>query len=441
MPRHENQANRRRNWRVVALIWALALTPMPSLSTLAAAQTADLERLREQAKSQPRDANAQTELGQALLRAGQLDDAERALKKAAQLQRGSIAAAYEVLKVTFERGDHRAARGACATFKKTAAGSPYEHLCFARAFLIWHRSSRAIEYLDAALALDADHEESLLALGDAERLSGNYDAAERAYQRVRNVAPTRVEASLGLAKVAIARGDQARGIELLRATLATTAHWPEVNFELGRLLEGPEALDLLRRAVALRANWDVAELALGDALLTAGHAAESEQAATQVIARNPRLAEAHTLLGRARQAQGNSTGAEQALTEALTLVPNLPEATLARADLFAQTERYEEAFAEYQKAAGLRPLDAEPLLRAARLCVQTQRLSLAAAFLDRALDRAPQLAAALALYGDVMAARGDRADAKTMYERALAGEGEFDRSAVEQALRKLKPAG
>lgn len=433
--------NMKQGWdtRRVARMLAVVLA-MTSFGSLVRAQAAGLDGLRERAKAEPRNAEVQTELGQALLRAGELDEAERVLKKAAQLQRTSVAAAYEVLKVTFERGDHRAARGACAGFKQVAAGTPYEHLCFARAFLIWHRGSRAVEYLNAAFALDADHVESLIALGDAERIGGHYDDAARAYERARNLSD-RADATLGLAKVEVARGNRDRAIELLRTLQTRTPLWPEVAFELGRLLQGPEALDLLRQAVTLRARWDLAELALGDALLKAGQAAEAEQAATQVIARNPRLAEAHTLLGRARQAQGNPAGAEQALSEALTLVPNLPEATLARADLYAATERFEEAFAEYQKAAGLRPLDAEPLLSAARLCIRLQRLNLAAAFLDRALDRAPRSAAALALYGDVMLARGDRADAKTMYERALTAEGTFDRALVEAALRKLKPAG
>lgn len=401
-----------------------------------AAQDEVLDPLRARAKAEPRNAAATTELGQALLRAGQLDEAERVLRKAAQLQRGSVEAAYEVLKVTFERSDHRAARGACAQFKTIAAGTPYEHLCFARAFLIWHRSSRAIEYLNAALALDADHIESLLAVGDAERIGGNYPAAAQAYERARALSD-RIEAYVGLARVALAQNDRMKATELLRTAHARAPTWPEVVFELGRLVPGQESLDLLRRAVVLRPGWDAAEVALGDALLSAGHAAEAEQAASAVVERNPQLAEAHTLLGRARQAQGNPAGAEQALTEALTLVPNLPEATLARADLYAATERYEEAFSEYQKAAGLRPLDADPLLRAARLCLQLQRLNLAAAFLDRALDRSPRLADALALYGDVMVARGDRADAKTMYERALSGEGELDRPRVQQALAKL----
>lgn len=408
-------------------------------TTTAQAPVGGLEALRQRAKTEPRNAAAQTELGQALLRAGQLDEAERVLKKAAAMQRGSIEAAYEVLKVTFARGDHRAARGACARFKPVATGTPYEHLCFARAFLIWHRSSRAIEYLDAALALDADHVESLLAVGDAELIGGNYDAADRAYERARGLSNP-VQAQLGLARVALARGDRTRAISVLRSVKERAADWPEVVYELGRLLDGDESLALLQQAVALRPGWDQAALALGEAQLEAGHADRAEAAAAEVIARNPRVAEAHTLLGRARQAQGNLAGAEQALTESLTLVPNLPEATLARADLFAATERYEEAFAEYQKAAGLRPLDSDPLLRAARLSLRLQRFNLAAAFLDRALDRSPRLAAALALYGDVMVARGDRADARGMYERALAGEGELDRAQVQEALRKLKPA-
>lgn len=418
--------------RLGALVLALITMFAPGVS----AQTTAVDSLQVRAKAEPRNAAAQTELGRALLRAGQLDAAERTLRKAAQLQRGSVAAEYEILNVTFERGDHRAARGECSRFKRVAAGTPYEHLCYARAFLIWHRASRAIEYLNQALALDADHVESLLALGDAERIGGNYDGADRAYERARGLSD-RVEAYLGSARVAVARGDRPKAITLLRAALERGPTWPEVLFELGRLVEGPEGLDLLRQAVTQRAHWDLADLAFGDAQLKGGQAAEAERVATEVIARNPQLAEAHTLLGRARQAQGNPAGAEQAFGEALTLVPNLPEATLARADLYADTNRHEEAFAEYQKAAGLRALDPDPLLRAARLCIRLQRQNLAAAYLDRALERAPRAAVVLALYGDVKAARGDRADALAMYQRALTADGEFDRIHVQDAISKL----
>jgi len=425
--------------RLTTLLSALIVAVLAfANASVAAAQVDPLEALRAAAKAAPRDAAAQTELGRALLRAGRLDEAERTLKKAAQLQRGSLGAAYEVLKVTFERADHRAARGACGGFKKVAADTAYEHLCFARAFLIWRRSSRAVEYLEAALALDPDHVESLIAVGDAERISGNYDAATRAYERVRTLAPQRLEAVLGLARIAIARGENDRAIQLLRTVQPQAATWPEVAFELGRLVQGNEALDLLRQAVAFRANWNIALLALGEALVGTGQFAEAEQIAVDVTTREPGLAEGHTLLGRTRQALGNPQGAEAALSQALTLVPNLPEATLARADLYAEMERYEEAFAEYQNAAGLRPLDIEPMIRAARLCLRLQRLNLAAAYLDRALDRAPQSAVALALYGDLLVARGDRAEARAMYERALQGTGAVDRATVEDALRKLK---
>jgi len=438
MPRLTNYFGQRNqtDLRLGAILLASITMSAAMFASSASAQTTAVEALQMRAKAEPRNAAAQTDLGRALLRAGQLDAAERTLRKAAQLQHRSVQAAYELLNVTFERGDHQAARSECARFKQVAEGTPYEHLCYARAFLIWHRASRAIEYLNQALALDADHVESLLALGDAERIGGNHDAAERAYERARGLSD-RVETYLGSARVAVARGDRPKAVTLLRAALERGPTWPEVLFELGRLVEAAEALDLLRQAVAQRPGWDAADLAFGDAQLKAGQAADAELIATTVIARSPQVAEAHALLGRARQAQGNPTGAEQAFGEALTLVPNLPEATLARADLYAETNRHEEAFAEYQKAAGLRALDPDPLLRAARLCIRLQRENLAAAYLDRALERAPRSAVALALYGDVKATQGDRANALAMYQRALAADGEFDRIHVQDAISKL----
>jgi hypothetical protein len=63
---------------------------------------------------------------------------------------------------------------------------------------------------------------------------------------------------------------------------------------------------------------------------------------------------------------------------------------------------------------------------------------LASGFLDRALDATPDLAVALALYGDVMVARRDVTHARDYYTRALSGSGELpDRARVEAALAAL----
>jgi Tfp pilus assembly protein PilF len=112
-------------------------------------------------------------------------------------------------------------------------------------------------------------------------------------------------------------------------------------------------------------------------------------------------------------------------------------ATLALGDVLAHTEREEEALEMYAHAADLDPRNPQPLLRAASLALAEHRDVLAGGYLDRLLERMPRNAAALSLYGDIARIRHETPAARDYYTRALAGEGDFDRAHVEQALREL----
>jgi tetratricopeptide (TPR) repeat protein len=129
--------------------------------------------------------------------------------------------------------------------------------------------------------------------------------------------------------------------------------------------------------------------------------------------------------------------AEAALRRSLEILPNSKESATALADVYAATERYEEAFEQYRTAADLDPQDPAALLAAATLAIRIRRDVLAAGFLDRLLDARRNLAAALLLYGDVMKARGDRNAARQYYERATRGEGPVDRARLQVELRAL----
>jgi predicted negative regulator of RcsB-dependent stress response len=76
------------------------------------------------------------------------------------------------------------------------------------------------------------------------------------------------------------------------------------------------------------------------------------------------------------------------------------------------------------------------MLRAARLALAQQRDVLASGFLDSILRVQPEQGDALALYGDVMIARSDHAQARQYYEHAVRA-GTSERTRVEAALRGL----
>ncbi len=405
-------------------------------ASFAEAQEADLAALSATARANSRDAGAQSAYGRALLRAGRYRDAQASFRRAAQLSRGSVEALYDVARVAFAQGDYRQAQTACRALSRYRTSALF-HVCNARTFLVWNRSSRAFDELTEATNIDNNNFEALLALGDAHRIQSEAPQAEAAYRRASSANPSSAEPDLGLARLYASANRSADATAALRRALSHDATSPDVLFELGRSLGNtPEARELLTRAVAARPTWADAQAALGEVLLANGEAEAAERAFTDAIRLNDRLATAHAGLGRAKAARGDLATAERELRRALELVPNSPTAARALADLFAQSNRPEDAFEQYRVAADLNPSDPRALLSATSLALTLHRDVLAAGFLDRLLEGDAELAPALALYGDIMIARQDRAGARTYYERALRGHGDLpDRARVQTALR------
>lgn len=415
----------------------LALLALSLAPAVAGAQEPRVPELRDAARQSPRDFAAQSAYGRALLRAGRFAEAQRVLRAASQLRRDDAEAAFDAVRPIFASGNFRASERACRSVARVKNAGAWGHVCSARAFLVWNRSARAFESLEQAIAADPNNFEAQLALGDAHRLRAAVADAEVAYRRATAIDPRSAQPHLGLGRLYLAARRDAEGIGALRRALELDADDPEIQYELGARLTGEERLRLLRAAVAGRPTWSTAQAGLGDALMDAGDHAGARAAFETAIRHQEDLAAAHTGLGRALTALGEHEAAEAALARAAELVPNSPATGLALAQLYAASGRRDEAFRQYRATAGLDPLDPTPMLEAAALALSARRDVLASGFLDHVLERHPSQARALALYGDVMVARSDRAAARDYYQRALRGQGRFDRARVQAALRQL----
>lgn len=418
------------------LISAVLALGVAGTSTHASAQETELPRLREAARTSPRDATVQRSLGIALLRAGRYREARTQLDRAARLQRGSLEALFDVARVSFAERDHRASESACRAMARVEKAAPLTRVCDARSDLVWARSARAFEELDEALRADPNLYEGLYALGEAHRLRAATSEAEAAYQRAIAARATEAGPHLGLGRLYVANGRRDEAIRALRRALELDGTDPETQFELGRALGDAEGRELLGRAVAGRPAWPEAQTALGDALAAASQSEAAEAAYRAAIATRADHEPAHAGLGRVLAARGDMAGAEASLRRALEIVTNDQAAMLALADVLARTDRAEEAYESYRQAYSFDARNAEPLLRATRLALSQQRDVLASGFLDSILRTQPEHGDALALYGDVMVARRDRTQARSYYERALRAN-TSERARVETALRGL----
>jgi tetratricopeptide (TPR) repeat protein len=409
-----------------------------ALASPAFAQESSLEVARAAASSAPSDAQAQRNLGLALIEAGRFPEATAQMQKVVKLEKSSPASLYDVQRVKLAQGDYNAARKGCQEILKEAPEDVMGHVCMARAYLVWRRSSRAVEHVDAAIARDPGNYEALLVDADTRLMEGALDAAAAAYKKVLDKFPWSADAWLGTSQIHLLRNQPKQAEDALRKALLNKPNSPDVLLALGKLTSGAEAVGLLQRAVAARPSSVEAKLALATAQIRAGEAKSAEPMLRAILAKDPKNVPAATELGAALVALGSYPEAEKLLRGSLEKMPNDFDASFALAQLFEKTGQNEEAFTQYRNAADLKRDSIEPLLAAARLGLTLARPQLAGALLERALERAPKSAEVHALYGDAMLARGDKAGAKDHYQKALAGEGAFDRAHVQKQLAGLK---
>ncbi|MDH5671378.1 MAG: tetratricopeptide repeat protein [Myxococcales bacterium] len=412
------------------------------LGATASAQEGALPRLREAAKANPGQLSAQLALGKGLVEAGRYKEADGHYKRLAKRHPDSPEVLFEAVGVDLAQDDYRRGRAACAKLQRAHPDHVLGHVCMARAFLTWRRSSRAFEHIDKAVATDPKNIEAQLTRADALRIQGRFDEAAKAYKALLAADAGHADAHLGLGLLARVQNRKSEAVAELRKALERAPEDPDVQLELGRALldsgDAKGAVEQLSRAQTGRRDFGAPALELHIAQLQVGDAAAAEAGLARFLKEHPKHPVATAHYGSALVTLGRADEAERILSEALSLAPHDFDTALALAKLYEATGRAEQAFTQYRSAADLDVRNAAPLIAAARLGLALKRPLLSGALLDKALSRAPDSAEALALYGDALSARGEKKAARDYYQKALKGQGELDRAAVRKRIDALR---
>ena len=417
---------------------ALALTLLPAG---ALAQEAEVTRLR----AAGRDPATLVQLGRAMRRAGRFDEGVRTLQQVRDPARRTEAL-WEIARVRFDQGVFQPARAACMAFPSGRLAPPEmvfrNHVCLARAYLVWNRVALAQRELNAVRGSNDADGELRLVIADMHRLAADVQAAETAYQSAAQSLPGRDEPYLGLGQLyeMAQRTDDAEA--QFRRALTTDEADPQASMMLGRLLlrrknNPTDALVLLRRANEARPNWAEAQGLLGEALLATRAHAEALPILQNTVRLSPTQPGAQSALGRTLLALGRYPEAEVPLRAAIQQVSTDASAYAGLADVLEHTNRDTEATEAWEAAIDRAPNEPSHRLRAAQLAHRMQLNSFARAHLDRLLTDDPAYAPALFLRGRIALEEGARAEARQFLTRALAGHGEIDRAAVQQAIQEV----
>lgn len=410
-------------------------------------------------------------LGLVLWRRGKLPEAAEALAAARERLSGgeAVEAALYAGRIAFARGLFEEAARAFAAATDAAPGraDAWFNLGIARAKA--GNGAASAEALRRTLSLAPGDTEARFNLGAALILAGDYAGARRAYEEGLALADSVPTAHFMAGYLALRLGDRAaakrhfeRTIELggpeagraqvnlgllaeaagdleeaIRRYRQGDPEDPTTFYNLGLVLQRvgdiSGAVEALKKAHALSQEDAKIAVALGDALLSAGHLEEAGSAYRNAL-RLKETPEVLLRLGHIERRLGQTASAEAHFARGLEVATSRrvrSDLLVERAVLRASTDRVDAAVADLQEAGRVDPTNGEVYYNLGVLAARDEKYDEAVAAFRSAIRLLPDDPRPYAALGDVYYRRGLLEEARQMYERAT----EVDSRAVEARWR------
>jgi len=365
---------------------------------------------------------------------GQLQAAERDLRRAWQLDPTATRPLEALGDVRFEMQNYRRAADRYADYVALDDQSPRILYKLALARYRAGNPAGAVDPLNRAVALDEGLAEAHYLLGLCLRESGRADDARQALERAVAIDPAFIIAREELADLHREAGRMTEEIDQLEA-LSSLDPRPVRRITLGlaqaRAGRQAQAVETLRQAAERYPDHAGVYVALGRIWLESSRGGRDRialskalEALQEAVTRPDDTHEARSLLGRALLQASEVETAERVLQQAVTDLPLDPQAFLALADAAEQLGHLAEArsaLLKYQALSGPDPVPTLQARRAARIGDLSARLgdhAFAVEWLRRATDLTPT-ARLLASLGREQLAAGDPDAARATVARGL----------------------
>jgi Flp pilus assembly protein TadD len=187
-------------------------------------------------------------------------------------------------------------------------------------------TTKAIEYLDQAIALSPRSAELYNMRGIAHSKAGDGDRADADFLKVSELAPRAAEAHMNMGVDFLRRGDFDRSIEALKRATAVNPKHATAFSNLGTAYQKKGELDAAiesySRAISLRARYPIAFANRAYSHYLKGQYDLAIADATHAIELDSELPMAHTNLGHALAAKGEVDMAAKSYRRALALSPD-----------------------------------------------------------------------------------------------------------------------
>jgi len=295
---------------------------------------------------------------------------------------------------------------------------------------------RDLGQLDAAVAsyrralqINADSAGAHSNLGNALRDLGRFDAAVASYHRALELKPDFTEAhnNLGNALRGLGRLDDAAAS--YRSALEIKPQYAEAHNNLGNALmdlgQLNEAMASYRRALVLNPGFAEAHSNLGNALRGLGQLEGAVASYGRALAIKPDFAGAHGNLGNVLRDLGRLDEAAASCRRALAIKPDFAGAHSGLGNVLLDYGQHDDAVASYRQALALDPDFAEAHNNLGLVLRLQGRTAEAEASCRRSLAISPDVAATIAFLAELHADQGQFAEAEELFKRALSIDPQF----------------
>lgn len=276
------------------------------------------------------------------------------------------------------------------------------------------------EELERALAADPRNPELHSSYGILLQQQGRTADAITHFRKAVELAPRSPDFAYNLALALLQDNQGAAALAALdKHSFQTADHLALRGAVLSVLGRFPEAIEALRRAVALDPNNPDSLYDLALTLIKTGNAGEGAALLNRGRQRFPRIAKFHAAAGAVAYDNGRNDEAVRAYQVAVKLEPDAADLHASLGDIYDATGDLARAQSAYAKAVSLDAANATYHLKQGRNFVKLQRLDDAQAAFLKAVARDATLADAHFQLGKIAAARSDHAGAIPHFERAV----------------------
>jgi tetratricopeptide (TPR) repeat protein len=321
--------------------------------------------LRAAQRHYPSDFWLSLDLGSALYRAEQAEEAAGYFRVAVALRPDASAAHNNLGLALAARKD---VDGAVAAYRRALDLDPKHakaHTNLGNALYEGKKDvDGAIKEYHRALDLDPKYAKAHTNLGRAlYEGKKDVDGAIRAFRRAIDCDPKHAPAHSNLGNALYDKGDLAGAIDAHHKAIELDPRLANAHYNLGLALYDKKDLDgairAYQKAIVLDPGLAMAHYGLGLALYAKQGLAEAIAAYRQAIELDPKLAGAHTNLGLALRAKKDLDGAIAAYRQAIELDPKLASAHYNLAHVLSDKGDVDGAIAAYGKAIEIAPDYAE----------------------------------------------------------------------------------